>query len=221
MAAALLPSHRIAYFAIPKSASTSMKLALYKLREGRQWCGDPDGVHKQFPTFPLKAGDIAQTDGWWRFTILRDPVQRLLSAYGNRVQFHGDIESDAAPGWRAKLLFRRHNRGLRLRPTADEFFSDLHRYQAISYSIWHHTTSATTFIGEDLSIFDRVYRLEDIPLLETELEQRVGRRVSLPHEQAQGDKVAFDDLGGRARKAVLTATQRDYQLLSGVFEPPQ
>ena len=218
MAAALLPEFKVAYFSIPKSASTSMKLVLYEAREGVPWQKELDRVHPQFPTVPLRPADIAATDGWWRFTIVRDPIQRLLSSFGNRVHFHRDIEREVERHWRRKLAFRTKYRDLRRRPTPDEFFERLHRYQEFSYSIWHHTTSVTRFIGDDLSIFDRIYRIDNIPQLEEDLADRLGRQITLPREQTDGMKVKFDDLGAAARKAVIEATREDYGLLAQYFD---
>ena len=49
-----------------------------------------------------------------------------------------------------RLLFPLRNPGLTLYPGPDNFYRRLERYQAVSYSIWHHTTSVSAFIGTDL-----------------------------------------------------------------------
>ncbi|MEJ2622688.1 MAG: sulfotransferase family 2 domain-containing protein, partial [Candidatus Thiodiazotropha sp.] len=189
MPAAVLDKHKIAYFSIPKSASTSMKLVLYFLKHGKEWTGDPDRVHPQFPTYPISDEDFQAVQDYWKFTIVRDPISRLLSSYGNRVHFHSDIVRDAAPRLQDKLIFLLFRNELSLRPKYDDYFINLKKYQELSYSIWHHTTSVSTFIGSDLSRLSRIYRIEDIPNLENELTVRTGMQVALPREQTSGIKV--------------------------------
>jgi len=221
MPAAICKAHGLAFFAVPKAASTSMKMVLYELEHGRPWTGEPDRVHPRFPTRPITEEDFAVTEGLWRYTIIRDPVSRLLSAYGNRVLHHRDIRRDAAPRRRDRLLFRLRHRGLSLYPDQDSFYCNLDRYQRLSYSIWHHTAPISTFIGTDLSRFDAIYRVEDLPALQAELGRRTGRPIALPREQTEGAKITLDMLSARARDAVLSQTDPDYALLKDYYGPPE
>lgn len=219
MPAAISKKLNLAFFSIPKSASTSMKMALWEIETGQPWTDDPDKVHPRFRTFPITPDDFKATEGMRRITIVRDPVRRLLSAYGNRVHHHGDIrKSLGRPIRRIKLTLK--HPWVRRYPSANSFYSRLSGYQALSYSIWHHTCSIRNFIGDDLSVFDRVYRVEDLAELEADLSEMAGRAIHLPHEQTGGMKLRMEDLSPRARAAVLASTAEDYALLKGLYTPP-
>ena len=220
MPAALLPEYGLAFFSIPKAVSTSMKMVLYELQHGVPWEDDPDRVHPHFPTFPIKEEDFAAAEGFWKYTIIRDPISRLLSAYGNRVHHHQDIRRDAARSRKDRLLFPFRNSGLSVFPSPETFYRNLDRYQAISYSIWHHTASAKKFIGSDLSYFDAVYRVEDLPELEAELSRRTGRSISLPREQTAGKKIKLDMLSARTQAKVLQYTREEYAFLKDYYTSP-
>lgn len=221
MPAAVSERYGLAYFSVPKAASTSMKMVLYALEHETPWTGDPDRVHPQFPTHPVKPADFEAVRDKWRFTILRDPVARLLSAYGNRVEHHRDIERAIGSSLRRRLRFRLRHPFANRHPSPDAFYENLERYQTISYSIWHHTVSVRQFIGTDLSVFDRIYRIADIPALEMELAQRTGQRITLPREQTAGRKLTLDMLSRKARARVLAYTRPDYELLGDYFAPPE
>lgn len=217
MPAAISKRHRLAYFSIPKSASTSMKIVLYGLKHGTPWTGEPDAVHPLFPTYPIKDEDFVATEDMWRFTIIRDPVSRLLSSYGNRVHHHHDIKKDVSrlPGPSAVLFAQS---GLSLYPKPKDFFDNLERYQKFSYSIWHHTTSLRTFLGGDLSRLDAIYRIEDLPDLEAELSRRTGQEIKLPRMQTEGEKITLDMLPARTQSKILAYTREDYCLLNRVLK---
>lgn len=220
MPAAISERLGLAYFSVPKSASTSMKMALYEMNSGMPWSREPDRVHPKFPTFPIKGDDFCNVESLWKFTIVRDPISRLLSSYGNRVHFHRDIARAVARDQLGPVKFALRNPGLRRYPSPDRFFLNLRRYQRVSYSIWHHTVSISAFIGSDLSRFDAVYRIEDIGELEVELSRLARRPIKLPREQVEGRKVTLDMLSVRAQKAVLEYTKADYELLQDYFCAP-
>lgn len=221
MPAAVCPSLGIAYFMVPKAASTSVKLALHEINEGTPWAGEAEMIHpRYFPGNPFREEDFAATEETWRFTVVRDPVKRLLSAYGNRVHHYRDIIRDAAPRKRDRLSFPLRHPGLRLLPGPEHFFAHLPRYQRASYTIWHHTTPSSSFLGDDLGRFDAIYRVEDLPELEAELSRRAGRPVTVPREQTGGPKIRFDQLPKRTRAHVLDAARADYALLADYYAPP-
>jgi len=197
-----------------------MKMVLYELDQGRPWTADPDAVHPVFPTHPITDEDFRAVDGLWRYTIIRDPIERLLSAYGNRVHHHQDIHRDvAALGWVRRFELR-HTRKLSHYPTPAEFYRHLNAYQTISYSILHHTAPITRFIGSDLSRFDAIFPVEDLGRLEHELSERTRRSIVLPRVQTGDQKLTMDMLPRDARQAVLDHTADDYDLLQDWYTRP-
>ena len=216
MPAALVPNYRIAFFSVPKSASTSTKLVLYRLKHGKEWHGLPDKVHPMFPTFPIKSGETDVPPNYWTFTIIRDPIQRLLSSYGNRVLHHRDIERDLQKRQTQDDTFS----NLNPIPEPNEFFEKLLLYQKASYSIWHHTISVKNFIGDDLNIFDDIYTISEISKFEADISAYTKQSIKMPREQTGGPKIAFSDLGAQAQEVVLKTTDADYTFLSKYFSAP-
>ena len=94
----LIPEFKVAYFVIPKAAGTSIKLALAHLMSlDETHFGQSDwphstsalGVHNQHLAPWPKPGDIdaaldvmaSEADEWFVFTVVRDPLRRLVSAW--------------------------------------------------------------------------------------------------------------------------------------------
>lgn len=190
-----------------------MKMVLYALEYGTPWTKEPDTIHPMFPTYPIRDCDFLATEGMWRFTIIRDPVSRLLSSYGNRVHHHHDIKKDVSrlPAPSLELFAQS---GLSLYPKAQDYFDNLERYQKFSYSIWHHTTSLRTFVGGDPSRLDAIYRVEDLSVLEAELSRRTRQKIKLPRVQTEGERITLDMLPAQTQSKILDYTSRDYCFLS-------
>jgi hypothetical protein len=221
MPAAICQKFDLAYFSTPKACSTSMKKVLYELEQDRPCAQGYKFLHRQFPTFPITPADFEAARAYWCFTILRDPVSRLMSAYGNRVQHHNDIQNYVERSYESRTKFRLRYPFLNLHPSANEFYENLAFYQSICYSIWHHTVSVSQFLGSDLTFFDAIYKIKDIPELAQELSRRTGRTINLPHEQTEGQKVTLGMLSPKARANVLAYTRPDYELLRDFFQPPE
>lgn len=215
---AILQEHGIAYFGIPKSASTSIKLGLYELLHGEPWHGPTMRIHPQFPIVPVTDEDFDRARDMWSFTVVRDPVKRVLSAFQNRVHDHRDLHRAFRKSWRARASSL--SKGLKAEPSFEEFLDRYDAYCDASYSMLHHTRSVTAFIGTDLSFFDAVFTPADLPKLKTELEARTGRTVNFPRENSTGKSLKFEDISPKAQRQLLEFTAADYGLLSDYFHAP-
>lgn len=209
--------YRIVYFDVPKVASSTVKLALYELANGAPLqAGNPvERVHRLHPADPRNVRrDLARYRDYWCFTVVRDPVARLLSAYGNRIVHHRDTYKGRLAHLRAALL------GLPMDPDPDTFFTRLGRYRLQSGSIRSHVRPMARFLGGDLSRFDRVYRIEEMDLLAADLAARTGRQLGFPRTQAAGRKLRLEEISDAALAALLRDTQEDYAFLDGLYTPP-
>lgn len=215
----IVPELKIAYFALPKAASTSVKLALWHAVTGSPWSGTHEEIHAQYRIYPLKPDDMDGLDDYFKFTVIRDPIDRLLSAYHNRVWQHHDLEIRRPKSLLRKLDWRLRFPWFQPYPEPDYFFNHLDGYQERSYSVWHHTISATRFIGSDLDWFDNVYRIEDLGWLEAELKNRSGHDVPLRERQNSGQGLSFSALKADTRDFLLRYTASDYALLGGNYTP--
>ncbi len=117
-------------------------------------------IHELYKVkIPVTREDIEALDGYWTFTVLRDPAKRLLSAYSKRVLYHRDMQENSRAYLRAAL------RGLSTSPSVDVFLRKLARYRDFSHSIRSHTDPVSTFVGPELSLLDAVYRTDQLPHL--------------------------------------------------------
>ncbi|MGD9768024.1 MAG: sulfotransferase family protein [Pseudolabrys sp.] len=86
-----LPEHRLIYVSVPKSASTSIKMLLSHLI-GRH--PSPDQVHRRslsglpspFEIGPAKFHRLVTDPATLRFTFVRNPYDRLVSAWADKFQ---------------------------------------------------------------------------------------------------------------------------------------
>lgn len=87
---------KLAYWPIPKNACTSMKEALYLLDTGRTFEQDYQPqefhIHHIYPA-SSDGGMYPKwvNDQYFKFIIVRDPLERFVSAFSNRIVYHGDL----------------------------------------------------------------------------------------------------------------------------------
>src|SRR5204863_9345498 len=91
----------------------------------------------------------------FRFTVVRDPIERLLSAYSNRVLQHDELSE-------ARLRYGQADANLTPRPGIGVFIDNLEQYRAADESIRHHTEPLTYFLGDDPTYYNRIYGMSEI-----------------------------------------------------------
>lgn len=77
------------YIRMPKAANSSVAASLYASHTGQvvsNW-DEVDSVKGRFlsPPSALSAAEVSALDGYRVFTVVRDPVRRVLSAYHNKI----------------------------------------------------------------------------------------------------------------------------------------
>ena len=214
----VLEEQGIAYFIVPKTAGTSICHALHRAITGAPFDGPVQDIHTHYPTFPVGTEDFERCRPLWKFAVVRDPVKRLLSAYQNRVIDHGDL--DEAFGQTLRARFGAWRRGLSLRPGASAFFERHDCYARYSRLVRQHTLPTASYIGTDLSYFDAVYTMADLPKLAADLSARLGSAVRFERFNEGGKPPALHELSAAAQAKVRDMTRADYDLLAGFFEPP-
>ena len=194
----------IAYHPSPKCGCTSIKSALYKLVKGRDYEEDATSakpyIHHAWGTFPFKP----VRGHYYRFCVVRDPVERFLSAYRNRVLQHGQL---------APHHLGANPRGLPANPDLRTFVERLEEYREISVEIAHHTDPQVSFVGHDPAYYSRVFHFADLPALPAMLEQDTGHRLIMPHLQ-KGLAKAPVELDARHRKVLERYYVDDFAFLA-------
>ena len=213
--------HKLAFFGLPKVASTTLKRTLYELDHGYPFDRAAHGgksVHDLYPSRANMTPDrVDALSDYWRFTVVRDPAKRILSVYANRIFQHRDLMQGRLVRPRAWLT------GLDLEPDPDTFVCQIERYRKNNTSIRHHTDPMVAFLGKDLSKLDAVYRFEDLDQLAQDLSARTGTEITFPRYQtntATHRKTRVEDLSDAAFAALMDFTEVDYQLLVHLYDRP-
>lgn len=223
---AAFDSFGVAFVGVPKCMSTSVLRSFYKLEHGAAFdrAGFGGNIHRFYRQrvaeriASVEPPDLAGLRGLWIFTIIRNPIRRLLSVYTNRVRDHRDI---------AKALEKAPDAALDPMPSADAFFRDLPRYRAQVPSIRHHTDNFAQFLGPDLTRYDAVFRVEEAGAMQQTLSERLGQPFVLENEQRSRASLDLDDLSSEARAQIVTHTHPDFELLAPFYSfetslrPPQ
>jgi len=202
---------KIGYKFFPKVACTTIKHALYELEEHKAFSPQKARVNIHKYVAKRKISTLAHCER--RFVVIRDPIKRFLSAYGNRVTFHKELS-------KAKMLKfskKNYHKIPFFNPTLDQFIEYFDIYSNVR-SISHHTKSISDFLeGEDLSYFTDVYKIEDLSCFEAELSDLFARDVSFDHLQTGGKKFTLKDLNKNQVAQLLQYYQQDYELLHDYY----
>lgn len=190
----ILPEHKIAYYPTPKVGCSSVKSALYELAHGKPHEGTPEKpwVHDHYISSEYER--LEQPDSFYKFCIVRDPIDRLASAYLNRVVTYRELGEV---------------------PSFPDFVRSLERYRMSSPSIRHHTDGQWFFIGFDLGYFDRVFSFDEINVIPAEIEAATGHRIELPHLQ-KGDGSTLVPEGPEIWR-LTEHYEMDYAVLRGLY----
>lgn len=207
---------RLAYMAVPKAACSSVKAALASIdltHDGTDATefGQAE-VHRIYQTQRFRLHRWKRVQDYFRFTVVRDPLKRLLAVYTNRVVGFGDLHNSRN--------IRRGRVALTADPDPDYFFQNLDAYIAASSSIKHHALPTAIFTGNDLSLYSRVYRTSDIPSLQDELSTLAGRDVTVPHINATHMPLTLDDLSCETHRVLAARLEGEYDHLRDYFRNP-
>ena len=215
----VLARYPIVYHATPKVACTSIKLALYELEHGKQFephrdkSGAVKYIHACWQDGTPYFVPASTRRSYFKFAVVRDPIERFLSAFANRVIYYGELSEKYLQRLKGELV------GLKPNPTLSEFISDFVRYRAASWHIRHHTDPQMHFIGKQLSYYDRIFRFAELAKIPDALHAAVGARITLPHEQSGGPRISVSELRVDERRRISEFYADDYRLLADFYYP--
>ena len=210
---------KMAYAAVPKAACTTVKHIFLQLDDtpppsaGPSDPSDPKfDIHLMYNTRRFKRRNWAGTQDHFRFTVLRDPLARLLSVYTNRV-IQKRILYEAR-----KLRNRRPD--LPLDPDPDFFFQNLQTYIDHSSDVKHHALPCRLFTGPDLGFYSKVYRIEETDQLQADIEAMSGRTLTVRRHNSSPSKLSLDALQPATRAAIHRQLAPQYQDVAGYYDNP-
>lgn len=213
----VLDDEKIFYAAVPKIACTSIKSAFYELENGvpfkpfkvnSRWkwihnIGYGTLLRDQYPEHRIA--------NCYRVALVRDPVARFLSAYGNRVVHHGELSKEKA----GKAL---RNLDLPPSPDLDLFVDRYEEYLQAHPSILHHTRPMVDFLGSDPGYFSRLYSIKQMDDFAADISERAGREFEIGRHQTGGPKLKRHELTTARLEKVKALYVEDYAKYGVFFE---
>ncbi len=215
-----LPEQKLLYIPMPKNACSSIKYALFEIEKGKTF--DPDefrklgyrDIHDYYQKQPQafrSVSDLESKTSYTTFTVIRDPVKRLISCYRNRVVDLKDLE---------KTRIQLKLKGLTPDPDLNTFVRQLEEYRAANKVIEHHSRAQYKFLGGRLDYVDRVFPIEKIRVL-TEFLQQYVEGLELPAKKADGTSYNLCDLSPEALEKAIQFYKEDYNLLKDYYTPEE
>lgn len=203
----LMPAQRMAFFFSPKSGGTSLRAFLFHVENGfpfrdytMQGARSDLGVLVRNNRF----GRINHHDlvDFRRFALIRDPVQRFLSGYANRVLHFRELSIEAAG---QELL--RH--GLAPDPDLGTFVEHFVDYLQCSAPVSRHFLRQQRFIGRNKGYFERIFRLEALDELVQFVNAECKTNAKMPHLQTGGPKFDFFALDEDLQTQIVSMCRND------------
>ncbi len=211
-------STSLVYFPVPKVACTSIKWALLNHNEDgladrnaeareKGARGIPN-VHNIYPSKPLRPTHFIRYFGKRWFCVVRDPVKRFLSAYGNRIVYHDDIK---------RYIPNLERAGLERHPDLDYFAMHIDEYSRINKRIRHHVRLQTDYLGRKPERFDRVFGMSELDEMKDYIAES-GVEIELPHRQTGGPKFKPEDLSPSSMAHIKRYFAEDYAAFGEWFD---
>jgi hypothetical protein len=211
----LLAAASVGYQPLPKVACTSIKEALFRLAFKQPYAPDlGEGAPHVHSYFDLRVCDVGLAD--WKFTVVRDPIQRFLSGYSNRVRHHRELSEPYLSQLKLDPALDLHD--FPFDPDIHEFIKRFDLYLQVP-TIRHHFRPVSEILAP-LAAYDKVYAFESLDDLSADLSRKVGQPVVFPHSQRGGKKVSIGDLRPGEVEKLVGIFGSDYDLLSAYYPRP-
>ncbi|MGD1703203.1 tetratricopeptide repeat protein [Dapis sp. BLCC M229] len=200
----------LVYLPIPKCASTTLKHTFYSLKFNQEYSGTVEQIHQLWYPYTDVLKNLKNLDKYFKFTVIRDPIKRLLSCYKNRVLHHKSL-------WLKSVRGKLENAGLKLEPDINYFVENLENYFQISDAMIHHASPQNKYIGKDLGIYDLICPIENLESLRQIISQKAKVEIEFPRLQTGGPKITLKDLTEKSLTKLIEFYAEDYQLLQDFY----
>ena len=203
---------RVSYISVPKCACSSLKMYFHEVASGSSWAetqkhqkGAKQTVHEVYPSIPASERDWGQLDPTAKVAVVRGPIDRLISCFQNKVENEQILH-------RRRIRFMLRLRRLPLSPTFEEFVTHLEGYRRVSPSIRRHTELLSHWLGEDPSVYARIYHIRDLDALQEWVEAKGGRANRIPWANRSEDRLTRKELPSDLRSKIRARYKKDYAL---------
>lgn len=213
-----LPEQELLYIPIPKNACTSIKHAMYEIEFGKRFSSelkekhgydDHHDYYKKRPGAFTGVAELKMMEQVTRFTVVRDPVERLISCYRNRVLDLGDLRSS---------VFILNHMNLSPKPDINTFILNLEGYRKANKSIEHHSRPQHEFLGGTIQYLDHVFPIENLDELEGML-KNYKPDLEMLKRKSGGSDIDLSDISEKALQKAIEFYHNDYKLLESFYKP--
>ena len=183
------------YFPVPKVGCTALKLAIMQHNNPRKYARAERHVERvhgwrgyRTPPWAWEWRTWVRPRSMRAFCIIRDPIDRFVSGYRNRIAYWRDLGEQM--------------------PDINDFALHLEDHCKADNHIRHHFMPMVEFTGRDPSFYDRVFLLEEIGLIP----DYVGVPLTISRAQEGGPKMTRADLSEEALAHLETFYAEDYRV---------
>lgn len=214
----IIAKKKLAFFSIPKVACSSIKTALFEVENGfpfQPFFANGVYCHIHSAAYPSRSFAFFQNidlSDYLKLALVRDPVERFLSCYSNRVGYYRELSAQHLGPEVMKT-------GLTPDPTVHEFVEYLDAYVKASYSISYHVAPMVRYLGTDREFYNRVFKFSEIEQLRQTLSDYVKAEVVFPRLQTGGEKISPDALSAAEVNKIKEFYAEDYDVYGDYFEP--
>ena len=183
-----------------------MKHAFYKLIHNQEYdhINNPEKhIHWYFSTRSISGVKC-------RIIIVRDPVDRFLSAYSHRVLHHGDLSS--------KRLKNPPIKNFNYAPSLDEFINNFSIYANRKDIEWH-TRPISKWVGGSLKMYTHVFSFEQIEEFEHLIASETGKPFKMRRLQKSEKGDLLFSLTPVQLQKIIDIYAKDYALLGDIYTP--
>jgi hypothetical protein len=199
-------SKKFIFLHIPKTAGSSLRNALaehtdldtYRLESYPTVLGGQGHMQQ---SYLLKSGLWSDFQGYYEFTVVREPLSRLLGIYNYN--------------------FNRRNTWSTITPSKHGSFARFAQHVKMTYqhrpydNLFYH--SQLEWLEQPLTDRVHVYKFEDLIKDITPLSQSLGLDINLPHDNINENKlVTMSDLSSQEIKYCLDFLSEEYDRLDYV-----
>ena len=214
--AVFLEQQDLLFVTIPKVACTTMKAYLAQcLLRTPYWKSDFGQIHPNVHDFfkvDTCFGQLseAQRRATFKFALVRNPVDRLFSAYTNKVVNAGVLQNPE--------LSKPLPSSVPSKPSFDEFVDYIDVYTGHSEFLELHCHALHFFLGERPQIYTRLMDIKQTDEMISELNERFGFSGITRVMNATAGPGFKPTICTKTQGKILTRYQRDYDLYGHIFD---
>jgi hypothetical protein len=162
---------------------------------------------------------VEEYQTFFRFAITRDPIKRFISMYSNRVLHYRELSANSNYADQLK------RDGLKFDPDINTLVTALEDYMIVQKNIFHHTRPQLDFLGNDLSIYNRIADISEVNKVIDEIKahwMRYGLQElsesapTLGRAQTGGPKLGLEVLNDESFDKLLDYYREDYEKIPTV-----